>query len=105
DVEAIEQIFAEAALRDFFPQVLLGRTDQADIDINSVVPTNTLKLPLLEHPQEFHLDDRRDFTDLVQKQSASMRQFKSSSPLTERARKGAFLVTEQLCFEQRLRQR
>ena len=67
DIEPIKKILPKPPLRDFLPQVFLGGTDQAHVDINPVVPPYALKLPLLEYPQQFHLDDRRDFSDFVEK--------------------------------------
>src|SRR5215510_4511934 len=99
DIEPIKKVFSKSPLRHFLSQVLLCRTHQADIHVNRVVSADSFKLPLLKYSQQFHLDDRRDFPDFIEKQRPSMCQLEPSTPLPQRPRKCPFLMTEELRFQ------
>jgi len=51
DIQPIKKILSKPPLSNFLSKILLGGTDQAHIDVYRVVPSDALKLPLLEHPQ------------------------------------------------------
>ena len=104
DVQAIKQIFPKPPLRHFLAKILLRRTNQAHIDVDPVVPSDALELPFLEHPQQLHLDDRRNFPDFVEEQGPAMRQLESSAPLLHRPGKGPLLVAKELRLQQGFRQ-
>src|SRR5438105_4389194 len=61
-----------------------------------------LKFAVFEHTQDFYLGKRTHFRDFVQKQRATVRQFKFSFDALLRAGEVPALMTEQLALEQRV---
>src|SRR5258706_7726203 len=62
-----------------------------------------LELPLLQHTEQFGLQFERNFSYFVQKNRAAISHLESPNPLRDRSRERAFLVSEQLAFEQACR--
>ncbi len=62
-----------------------------------------LSTRLLEHAQELRLHLHRELTDLVEEHRAAVGRFEETCARAGRAGEGAFLVTEELALEQRLR--
>jgi hypothetical protein len=54
----------------------------------------------VDHAQEFRLQGRRQFADLIQKNRAAVRLLEAPDPLLVRPGEGALLVAEELAFEQ-----
>ena len=54
-VDAVEQVFAEAALRHQFGQVAVGGGDDADVEPAGLAVAEHLVGTVLEHAQEFYL--------------------------------------------------
>src|SRR5262249_41579326 len=79
--------------------------DQSYVYFNCASASHPFELALLEHAQEFRLQRRSKFAQLIQEDGAAARYFKLALLLSNRARKGAFFMTEQFTFEQRFRQR
>ena len=67
-----------------------------------LVPTDPLDLALLERAQDLRLQPERHVTDLVQEQRAAVRHLEATRLSADCAGECAFLVTEQLGFEQPL---
>src|SRR5262249_42780376 len=55
---------------------------------------------LLEHAEQFRLERERNVANFVEKQGAAVRHLEAADFLRDRARERAFLVAEQLAFEQ-----
>ena len=72
-IEAIEEIFPEAPGLDELDQVLVGRRDQAEIDLDRPPRADGIDLPLLERAQELDLSLRRKLADLVEEQRPAIR--------------------------------
>ncbi len=58
DVEPVEQVLAERALRDEPLEIAVRRRDEADVDLDRLGAAETLHLALLEHAQELDLRGR-----------------------------------------------
>ena len=95
DVEPVEQVLAEAARLHEFDQVLVGRRDQADVDLDRAARADRIDLALLQRAQELDLGVERQFADLVEKQRAAVRLGELADVLLGRAGEGALLVAEQ----------
>jgi hypothetical protein len=104
DVDAIEQILAEAAGLDLVAEVAVGRADEAKVDLGHA-PADRLDLPLLQRAQQLDLDVQRDLADLVEEQGAGVGLDEATLARARGAGEGALLVAEQLALEDRLRQR
>ena len=61
--------------------------------------------PVCEHPKQLDLDLLGKLSHLVEEERATVRQLETADPLGGRAREGAPLVSEQLAFDERRRQR
>src|SRR5262249_30085332 len=64
-----------------------------------------LELVLLQDTKELGLELERDVADLVQEESALVRELEAADPLGEGARERALLVAEELALEQAARER
>src|SRR5581483_7650768 len=102
DIQPVIEIFAEATALHFLLQVLLRRAHEADIDFDRFIAPDALELPLLQDPQQLHLDDRRDLADLIEEERALMRELEPAAPLLHGAGERAFFMTEKLSLKQRL---
>ena len=67
--------------------------------------TESLDLAGLQHTKQLHLDLLRKLSHLVEKERAAVGELEPADPLGCRAREGAPLVSEQLAFDERRRQR
>src|SRR5579863_8909243 len=66
-VEAIEQIFAESSLLNFFGQIFVGGRDDAHIDFNFLRAADAVETALLQDAQEIGLQLGRDVADFIEK--------------------------------------
>src|SRR5579862_1715674 len=51
-VQAIEQVFTESSLLNFFRQILVGRGDDPHIDLNLLRTADAVETPLLQDAQQ-----------------------------------------------------
>ena len=66
---------------------------------------NPLELVLLQHAQQFHLQRRSQFPDLVEKHDAALGYLEPALFLRDRSGERPSLVPEQITLQQRLRDR
>ena len=105
DADAVIEIRAEiAALHRFF-EVLVGRADDAHVNLDRAHAADAFKLAFLQNAQQLRLEGRRDLADLVEKQRAAVRKFETTLAHGDGAGEGAFLMTEEFRFEHAFRQR
>src|SRR5262245_34121808 len=98
DLKAIEQVFAKRALFYLFRQVLIGGSDNANINIMWPFSSNRPHLPILEHPQQLGLEENRQFSDFIQEKRSSIRELKHALARGMRTGKRAAYMAEQLTF-------
>ena len=103
DVQAIEQILAEGALRDHLREIGVGRCDDANVDLDCVRIADALELAFLQHTQHLRLQRRAHGPDLVEEERALVRLFEAALTVADRTGERAAHVTEQFGFEQRFR--
>ena len=65
-VQAIVEVFAERAVANPLLQVAVRGGDDPGVDANRCRAAEPLELPLLEHPQQLHLDVDRQIANLVE---------------------------------------
>ncbi|AUX48415.1 uncharacterized protein SOCE26_099490 [Sorangium cellulosum] len=104
DVEAIEEILAEAAVADLGAEVAVGRGDDADVDVFLVQGADAGDAPLLEHAEELHLDGGGSVADLVEEEGAAVRGGEQARLVARGAGEGAAHVAEQLALQELGRQ-
>ena len=105
DVEAIEQVLAEAAGLHVRDQIAVGRRDDAHIDLDGFLAADWIDLAFLDCAQQFDLRSRRQFADLVQKQRPAGGFDKLAGVLLGCAGERALLVPEQSRLDEILRER
>ena len=101
-VQAIEQVFAEAPLGDFFAQIAVGGGDDAHVQLDVATPAQAFHPAFLQHAQQLGLQAERQLADLVEQQGAAVGQFELARLAVHRAGESTALVAEQQGFEHRL---
>src|SRR5216684_2501042 len=72
DVEPVEQILAQPSAGDLAGEVAIGRSDDADIDLDPVAAAYPLEGLLLQHPDDLALRLQRHVGNLIEQQHAAM---------------------------------
>jgi len=81
---------------------LIGRCDDANVNLERLVAADALKLAILQQAKHFGLRGKRHIADLVEKDRTAMALLELTDPLPVGAGERAFLMAEQLAFQQRL---
>ena len=105
DVEAEQQVLAECALAHRFGKVAVRSRNDADVDRNRASAADAVDDPLLDGAQQLRLQPHIHLGDFVEQQRAAVRLLEFADAAGDRAGEGAFLVAEQLGFQQVLRDR
>src|SRR5690606_23643940 len=100
NVEAVEEIFAEAALADLFSEVLVGGRNQADVDLDRATGTDRVYLTFLNRAQQLDLNAGGQIPDLVQEQRAGIGFHEFADVAFGCARECTLLVSEKDAFHQ-----
>src|SRR6266850_8459732 len=98
-VQPIIQIFAELTVPNHLLQVLVGRSNDANIDSSGTRAANGLKFTLLENAEQLGLKLQWHVSNFIEEQSAAIRQREPADMRIDRASKGSAFVSEQLTFE------
>ena len=102
DVQAIEEILAEAAGADFLGEVLVRRGDHAHVDLDDGGRADRLDFPFLQHAQHLGLRAQRHVADLVEEDRAAVRGDELAGLFADRAGERSLLMPEQLRLDQLL---
>src|SRR2546423_894360 len=94
DVEPVIQVASESTRRDVIWQPPVGRGDQPDVDAHRTSAADPLELAELERPQQLALERGREFTDLVEEDSAAIGDLELPFLLRHRPGEGAALMAE-----------
>src|SRR6267142_3358212 len=105
NIQPVKQVFAKFPLLNHLLEFAIGGRDQACIGSQCACASQTFELPFLEHAQQLGLKLERDVADLIQKYRSAIGQLKAADALSDRAGKSAFLVSEELAFQQACRNR
>ena len=70
------------------------------VDLNGFYPADALKFGFLKCSEELHLDFRWNFSDLVQKERASIGQLKTTRFATHGSCKRSLLVAEEFTLDE-----
>src|SRR5216683_6086192 len=104
-VQAVVQIFTEAARFHRFLNLHVGCGEHPDIHINQLASAQARKLVILQDVQKFRLQMGAHFRDFVEEDSSLRCQLKFARFGTHRAGKRALFKAEQFGFEQLARER
>ena len=63
---------------DGLAQVPVGRSDDADVQLDALLAAHLHELPLLDHPQELGLDVEAEIGDFVEEKGAVIGQFEQA---------------------------
>ena len=77
DVEPVEEVLAERALRDELLQIAVRRRDEAHVDADRLDAADALELALLQRAEELHLHLDGDLADLVEEERAAVRELEA----------------------------
>ncbi len=99
DVEAVEEVLAEASVGDQLLEVGVGGGDDADVHLGRVWLAERMDLVVVEEAQELGLEVEADVADLVEEQRAARGGADHAGEGGVRAGEGAAAVAEQLAFE------
>src|SRR5207245_10871795 len=95
-----KQCVGKFQLLNHLSRLEIGSCDQACIGSQVARASQPFELPFLEHAQQLVLKLERDVADLIQKYRSAIGQLKAADALRDSAGKSAFLVAEELAFEQ-----
>jgi hypothetical protein len=104
DVQAVEQILAEAAGAHVGFEVAVGGGEDADVGVARLGLADALELALLQEAQQLGLQAGRDLADLVEQQGAAVSGLDAAGLIAHRAGESTARVAEQLAGEQLLGQ-
>ena len=96
DVEAIEQILAEALIANHLFDVRVGGGHDAHVYLHGPRLADRLNLTVLEEPQQLGLNVRFELADLVQEQGAAVGALNHPGRVLARAGERSAAVTEEL---------
>src|SRR6266542_2606464 len=85
-VEAVVEVVAELPLFDLPLEILVGRADDPDIDLDREIRPEPLDLALLQHAQKLRLRRHRHLADLVEEDRSLVRHLEAATALGHRAR-------------------
>jgi hypothetical protein len=103
-IEAIVEILAEAAFRDFTLQVAVRGSNDLDVDWDGVEGTHRANLALLQHAQKFGLEIKWQFANFVKKHDTAVGGAEDAEGTSGGTCKCAFLIPEQLTLGEAWRQ-
>src|SRR5450631_1906069 len=104
DVEPVVQIGTKALLLDKLPEVFLRCSDHATVDRDQLVRSQPLDFSFLQHTQQLDLERHRQTLDFIEEHRSPVRPLDFSYPPLVCTGEGAKFMTENLAFEQLLRE-
>src|SRR5690242_13686474 len=102
DIEAVVEVFAEAALRDRLLQASVGGGDQADVDLDEMGSAEAHEAAFFEDAEKLGLDAGRHVSDFVEEKGSAGGAFEQAFFAAAGVGKGAGLKSKEFAFEQRV---
>jgi hypothetical protein len=100
DIQAVEQVGAEASALYRFTEIAVGRGDHAHINAHGPAAAYGLELVLLKNAEELNLSLPRKFPDFIQEDCSAISQLKTPEAPLDGACEGTLHVAEKLAFHQ-----
>ena len=101
DVEAIEEVEAEFFLGDGFLKVLVGGSNEADIQFDRTGAAEADEFALLKYAKELGLKGGRQFRNFVEEDGSAFRDLEEAFLLGDGAGEGATFMAEEFAFKER----
>ena len=95
-VQAMEEVFPEAAIANPVFQILVGSGNDPHVHLDWRVAANPIELAVGQDPEQACLRVLRHVADLIEKQRATVGLLEAADPARVGAGKGAFLMAEEL---------
>ncbi len=102
DVQAVEQVLAEAARRGQRFQVLVGRGDEPHVGVDRGVAAHAFELSFLQQPQQLRLRGGGHVADFVHEDGAAVGLLELADAAAVGAGERPALVAEKLALQERL---
>ena len=100
DVEAVEEVLAEAACYHGVGENDVGRGDDAAIGLDRVGSTHAFESSVLEDAKQLGLHSERHFADFVEEQGSPLGEFEPAFFLAVGPGERTAFVAEELAFQQ-----
>ena len=100
DCEPVVEILAEPAFPDAGRQILVGGSDQPDIQGEALVASHRAHGSVLDRSEQFGLEFRCHVADLVEKQRTAIGFPKLAPPASHRPGEGPFHMPEEFALEE-----
>ena len=100
DVEAVEEVFAEVALGDFFFDIFVGGGDDADVDLEGLGGADGDEALLVEDAEDAGLGFEAHVTDFVEEERAAAGALEGAALFRGAAGDGGVAVAEELGFDE-----
>src|SRR5215472_7137180 len=97
--EAVEQILAKSALLHRGFEVLIGGSNNSNIDLDLAVSAQTVKRLAIEDAQQLHLRLQLQFADFIEKQRSPICQLEQPGLGAVSAAESSFFVPEQFTLD------
>src|SRR6266576_4810023 len=98
--EAVKEILAEAALAYCGLEVLVGCSDNTDVNLDLAMSTQTVERLSIQNAQQLHLCLQLQFPDLIEEKRASIGKLEQARLRCVGAAERAFFVSEQFALHQ-----
>src|SRR3954469_21955142 len=98
NIEAVEKVLAETAVANRWVDPTVGRRHSTHVDTNCFRTAQTLEFLFLKHAKKFRLCLKRQITNLVQENSATVRLFKAPGTSGVRTGECTFCVAEKFAL-------
>src|SRR5690606_7678509 len=94
-IDACQEIFAEAALADFRANIAVGTGDQLKVAAALLVGSDRIEDFVLDRAQQHGLFLQTELADFIEEEDATVRLLEVPAPTLGRARKGALDVSKE----------
>ena len=97
--EPVVEVFSEFSAFNEGDEIFVCCSDNSDINFPFLRFAHPLDFPFLQHTEELDLDQRADFTDLIQENGAAIGFLKAADTVTNRAGKRPSHVAEEFALQ------
>src|SRR5260221_5441070 len=99
NIQPIVQVFPEFTILSHLFQVLVGRSDDTNVDSRCARAADCLKLTFLQDAEHLRLNLQWHVSNFIEEQSAAIGQREAADMRVDGTRKGSAFVPEQLAFK------
>src|SRR5580693_9665949 len=97
--QAVKEVLAKSAGKDFRPKVAVRSRNQSHIDLPHLGRPYTLNLAVLDHPQQLRLHRQGRLANLIEEHRPIVGVFEEPRPRVRGTREGPANMPEELAFE------